>query len=75
MPLNKFRKRRRAEPINVRRIMNEKLLGLFRHLLTFGGGFLVAKGWMDTETLASLVGAIITIVGNLMSVRAPEKQK
>ena len=68
---------RKVESLNLRaklaKLMNAKLLGLFRHLLTFGGGFLVAKGWMDAETLASLVGAAITVIGNVMSVKAPEK--
>lgn len=39
------------------------LNGLIRHLLTFGGGFLVAKGYFDEATLNELVGALTTVIG------------
>lgn len=41
----------------------ESILSIVRHILTFGGGFVVAKGWIDSVTLQSAIGAVITIVG------------
>lgn len=41
----------------------ESILSIVRHILTFGGGFVVAKGWIDSVTLQSGIGAVVTIVG------------
>lgn len=41
----------------------EQISSILRHILTFGGGFIVAKGWVDAEAMAGVVGAIITIGG------------
>lgn len=38
---------------------HEQILSLVRQILLFAGGFIVAKGWLDQETLIALVGAII----------------
>ena len=46
----------------------EVLAGLLRHLLTFGGGFLVTKGIFDEATLQTVIGAIITLGGAVWSV-------
>ena len=46
----------------------EKVLGLFRHVLTFMGGILVAKGILDEGMLTDLVGAIITLAGGVWSI-------
>lgn len=51
----------------------EKLLGIIRHVLTFGGGYIVAKGWFDEATMNAVVGAAVTIIGAVWSVMAPEK--
>ena len=48
--------------------MNPVIAGLVRHLLTFGGGFLVAKGYLDNTLLEEGVAAVITIVGIVWSV-------
>lgn len=50
--------------------MMSTILGLVRHLLTFGGGFLVAKGYVDETTLSEIIGAVITIVGGVWSALA-----
>jgi hypothetical protein len=52
----------------------EKILGVVRHVLTFGGGYAVARGWIDEETMMTIVGAVITIGGSVWSIMAPEKQ-
>jgi flagellar motor component MotA len=51
----------------------QKIMGIVRHILTFGGGFVVSQGWLDEQTMVQMVGAIITIVGGIWSVMAPEK--
>jgi len=51
----------------------ERILGIIRHVLTFGGGMAVSSGMLDAETLQTVVGASITLIGALWSVMAPEK--
>ena len=51
----------------------EQVLGIIRHVLTFGGGYFVARGWVDEATMVSLTGAAITIIGTIWSIAAPEK--
>jgi hypothetical protein len=47
----------------------ESILGLIRHLLTFGGGILVSKGLIeDAATMETLVGAVVTVVGGAWSI-------
>ena len=41
----------------------EQILVILRHVLTFGGGFIVAKGWIDEGTLTELIGGLMTLVG------------
>ncbi|MBR1230194.1 hypothetical protein JQ600_35455 [Bradyrhizobium sp. AUGA SZCCT0176] len=41
----------------------EQISSILRHILTFGGGFIVAKGWISAEALPGIVGGIITIGG------------
>jgi hypothetical protein len=44
--------------------------GLIRHLLTFGGGFLVTNGTIAEAELQTLVGAAVAIGGVLWSIFA-----
>jgi len=53
-----FRKRNPNDP----NIMQSAVIALLRHLLTFIGGTLVAKGILDATALTELIGAIITLV-------------
>jgi hypothetical protein len=43
-------------------IMQSAVIALLRHLLTFIGGTLVAKGVIDAATLTEIIGAIITLL-------------
>ncbi len=52
-----------------------KVLGIIRHGLTFGGGFIVAKGWVTEAALPEVTGALITLVGAVWSIFAPEKNE
>jgi len=49
------------------KIMNDKVKGLLRHVLTFLGGYLVTKGIIDEATLSEVVGSIITLTGFVWS--------
>jgi len=55
-----FRKRNTETPKLP--IMKPAVIALLRHLLTFIGGTLVAKGLLDTETLQEIIGALITLL-------------
>lgn len=46
----------------------EQVLGVIRHVLTFVGGVLVAKGLIDEATSTEIVGGIITVAGGIWSV-------
>lgn len=46
----------------------ERILGILRHVLTFVGGIVVAKGWLDDVTYMELAGAVVSLVGALWSV-------
>lgn len=53
----------------------ERVMGLARHLLTFGGGYAVARGWVSEADMLELVGAGATVIGVIWSVVTPEKKK
>jgi hypothetical protein len=38
-------------------------MGIFRHFLTVVGGFFVAKGYVDTDTVNTTVGAASALIG------------
>lgn len=46
----------------------DQVLGIVRHVLTFGGGYLVAKGIVDEATMLNIVGAAVTIIGAAWSI-------
>lgn len=52
----------------------QQILGIVRHVLTFAGGFVVAKGWLTEGGVAEAIGAIVTLTGLIWSAVAPEKQ-
>ena len=55
--------RRKANPEQPKlSLMQSAIIALLRHLLTFIGGTLVAKGLLDATALTELIGAIITLV-------------
>ena len=48
----------------------EYILGVIRHILTFGGGLLVSKGiGLEEQMMLEAVGSIITLIGIIWSVR------
>lgn len=45
----------------------DQITGFIRHIATFAGGFLLARGKIDTQTLEMVVGAIATLGGVIWS--------
>ena len=43
-------------------IMKSAVIALLRHLLTFIGGTLVAKGIIDSATLTEIIGSVLTLL-------------
>lgn len=44
-------------------IKSDVFISVLRHILTFAGGFVVAKGWISADQSAELVGSLISIIG------------
>lgn len=44
-------------------MQKELILAFARHVLTFGGGFIAAKGVMDQALVNEAIGAIMTLAG------------
>lgn len=53
-------------------ISKEQALGIIRHTLTFVGGLLVLKGFVDETVVNEIVGGVITLVGTIWSVVAKQ---
>lgn len=53
----------------------EMVLGLIRHILTFGGGLLSAKGYIAETDVELITGAVITLVGTAWSAYDKKKNK
>lgn len=51
----------------------EQLQGLVRHALTFIGGILILKGYLDESALSEIIGAGVTLTGTLWSVFSKNK--
>ena len=45
----------------------DQISGFLRHVLTFLGGFVVAKGWISPDMLPEVIGAIMTVGGLVWS--------
>ena len=51
----------------------QQLLGIVRHVLTFGSGFIVAKGWVDESLAAEIVTVGVGLFGVIWSVISKRK--
>lgn len=47
--------------------MNAGFMGMLRHILTFGGGFIVANGWLDSGVMEQASGAVLALAGLVWS--------
>lgn len=52
------------------RMNKETVMGVIRHVLTFGGGFVAAKFGVDESLVAEVIGGAMTIIGVLWSIAA-----
>ena len=50
------------------KLTQQQVLGIVRHILTFGGGILVTKGLLDEGMVAEISGAVITLIGAIWSI-------
>lgn len=48
-------------------LTKEQSLGMVRHVLTLAGGWWIAKGAIDENTMTQLIGAAMTIIGFVWS--------
>ena len=46
----------------------DAILGLVRHLLTFGVGFLAAQGFASADEVNTAIAALVTLVGIAWSI-------
>ena len=46
----------------------EQVLGLLRHILTFAGGVVIAKGLVEESLYTELVGGLVALVGTVWSI-------
>ncbi len=46
----------------------EQVLGLLRHILTFAGGIVIAKGLVEESLYTELVGGVVALVGTVWSI-------
>jgi hypothetical protein len=37
--------------------------GVIRHILTFGGGYAVARGWADEATMQTVIAGLVAGIG------------
>lgn len=51
----------------------EMIQGIVRHILTFGGGFLVTGGFASQSDVEAGVGALVTLVGIVWSIWQKKK--
>jgi uncharacterized membrane protein len=52
-----------------------QILGIARHILTFVGGFLVVRGYVDESTLTEIIGSVVTLAGLVWSVADKTSKK
>lgn len=50
------------------KLTKEQILGIVRHGLTFIGGILITKGFIDDATATEIIGGLITLTGTIWSV-------
>jgi hypothetical protein len=55
---------------NNMKLTREQVLGIIRHVLTFAGGIVLAKGLVDQGTLDAIIGSAITLTGAIWSIVA-----
>jgi hypothetical protein len=54
-------------------VNRDQVLGFIRHIITFAGGILVARGKLDPTQVETIGGLVVTVAGLVFSFMAPEK--
>jgi hypothetical protein len=55
------------------KLTKEQLLGIVRHTITFVGGILITKGYIDDSILTEIVGGATALSGAIWSIIAKNK--
>ncbi len=55
------------------KLTKEQLLGIVRHTITFVGGILITKGYIDDSILTEIVGGATALAGAIWSIVAKNK--
>jgi hypothetical protein len=55
------------------KLTKEQLLGIVRHTITFIGGILITKGYIDDSILAEVAGGATALAGAIWSIIAKNK--
>ena len=55
------------------KLTKEQLLGIVRHTITFVGGILITKGYIDDSMLSEISGVVSALAGLIWSVVAKNK--
>lgn len=50
------------------KLTKEQVFGVLRHVLTFVGGIVVAKGYIDDAAATEIIGGVLTLAGSVWSV-------
>ena len=50
-----------------------EIYGVARAVLSAAGGFVVARGWIDSETAVTLAGALASVAAAVWSVKSKRK--
>lgn len=53
----------------------EQVMGIIRHILTFVGGVVVAKGLVDEALITEIIGGTLTLIGGIWSIISKNKTK
>jgi|TARA_R100001460_G_scaffold45508_2_gene82715 hypothetical protein len=51
----------------------ESILGIVRHFLTFGGGFMTQNGMASNDEVTTGVSAAVTLIGVIWSIMSKKK--
>lgn len=46
----------------------EQVMGIIRHILTFVGGIVVAKGLVEEALITEIIGGTLTLIGGIWSI-------
>jgi len=57
--------------------MNEpsNIQALIRHILTFAGGYIIAKGYADETLVMEIAGGAAAVIGGVWSIIKEQKRK